>query len=174
MLDWLTEDQRALRDMAITFARKEVEPLAIQIDMDEHTPDSLTQAAAEFGLFGLYTSPEYGGAGADLVSVCLVSRRDRQGQPGLCRRADRADGAVPEDRRNPRHRRAESSASCRRSASGERLIAYSQSEPSGAANVVDAPDAPDAGRRWLPARRRQAVLHAGVRQDLSGHVQNPQ
>ena len=39
MLDWLTEDQRALRDMAATFARKEVEPIANQIDLDEHTPD---------------------------------------------------------------------------------------------------------------------------------------
>ena len=58
MLDWLTDDQRALRDMAATFARKEVEPLAVQIDREEATPDSLTAKAAEFGLFGLYISPE--------------------------------------------------------------------------------------------------------------------
>ena len=34
MLDWLTDEQRALRDMAEAFARKEVEPLANQIDRD--------------------------------------------------------------------------------------------------------------------------------------------
>ena len=72
MLDWLNDDQRALRDMAATFARKEVEPLATQIDREEHTPDSLIAKAGEFGLFGLYTSPEYGGAGCDLVAACLV------------------------------------------------------------------------------------------------------
>ena len=46
MLDWLTDDQRALRDMAATFARKEVEPLAVQIDREEATPDSLIAKAA--------------------------------------------------------------------------------------------------------------------------------
>ena len=39
MLDWLTDDQRALRDMAESFARKEIEPIANQIYMEEHTPD---------------------------------------------------------------------------------------------------------------------------------------
>ncbi len=134
MLDWLNEDQRALRDMAITFARKEVEPLAVQIDMEERTPDSLTAAAAEFGLFGLYTSPEYGGAGADLVSVCLVSEEIAKASPAfagaltvqmvLCPKTVELLG-TPEQKERI----------LPRSASGERLIAYSQSEPSGAANV---------------------------------------
>lgn len=134
MLDWLTEDQRALRDMAITFARKEVEPLAVQIDMEERTPDSLTAAAAEFGLFGLYTSPEYGGAGADLVSVCLVSEEIAKASPAfagaltvqmvLCPKTVEILGTEEQKQRI-----------LPRSASGERLIAYSQSEPSGAANV---------------------------------------
>ena len=134
MLDWLNEDQRALRDMAITFARKEVEPLAVQIDRDEHTPDSLTQAAADFGLFGLYTSPEYGGAGADLVSVCLVSEEIAKASPAfagaltvqmvLCPKTVEVLGTEEQKQRI-----------LPRSASGERLIAYSQSEPSGAANV---------------------------------------
>ena len=40
MLDWLNEDQRALQELARTFARKEIEPIANQIDAEEHTPDS--------------------------------------------------------------------------------------------------------------------------------------
>jgi butyryl-CoA dehydrogenase len=135
MLDWLTEEQRALRDMATTFARKEVEPLAVQIDMEEETPLSLTQKAAEFGLFGLYTSPEYGGSGADLVSVCLVVEEIAKASPSfagaltvqmvLCPRTVEILG-TPEQKQRllpP-------------SASGERLIAYSQSEPSGAGNIA--------------------------------------
>jgi alkylation response protein AidB-like acyl-CoA dehydrogenase len=135
MLDWLTEDQRALRDMAQTFARKEVEPLATQIDMEERTPDSLIAKAAEFGLFGLYTSPEYGGTGADLVSVCLVVEELAKASPAfagaltvqmvLCPRTVELLGTEDQKRRL-----------LPASARGERLIAYSQSEPAGAANIA--------------------------------------
>ncbi len=135
MFDWLNDDQRALRDMAANFARKEVEPLATQIDMEESTPDSLIAAAAEFGLFGLYTSPEYGGTGADLVSVCLVVEELAKASPAfagaltvqmvLCPRTVEILGSEAQKRRL-----------LPASASGERLIAYSQSEPSGAANIA--------------------------------------
>jgi alkylation response protein AidB-like acyl-CoA dehydrogenase len=135
MLDWLTDDQRALRDMAATFARKEVEPLAMQIDRDERTPDSLIAKAAEFGLFGLYTSPEYGGAGCDLVAACLVVEEIAKASPAfagaltvqmiLCPATVEILGTEEQKRRI-----------LPKSASGERLIAYSQSEPSGAGNVA--------------------------------------
>lgn len=134
MFDWLTDDQRALRDMAETFARKEVEPLANRIDMEEHTPDELIAKAAELGLFGLYTSPEYGGSGADLVSVCLVSEEIAKASPSfagmltvqmvLCPRTVEILGTEEQKQRI-----------LPKSASGERLMAYSQSEPAGAANV---------------------------------------
>jgi alkylation response protein AidB-like acyl-CoA dehydrogenase len=135
MMDWLTEDQRALRDMAQKFARKEVAPLANRIDIDEHTPDSLIAKAAEIGLFGLYTSPDYGGSGADLVAVCLVAEEIAKASPSfagaltvqmvLCPAAVQILGTEEQKQRL-----------LPRSASGERLIAYSQSEPAGAANVA--------------------------------------
>ena len=135
MLDWLTDDQRALRDMAATFARKEVEPLAVQIDREERTPDSLIAKAAEFGLFGLYISPEYGGSGVDLVSVCLVAEEIAKASPAfagaltvqmvLCPKTVEILGTEEQKRRI-----------LPKSASGERLIAYSQSEPAGAANIA--------------------------------------
>jgi alkylation response protein AidB-like acyl-CoA dehydrogenase len=135
MFDWLTEDQRAFRDMAQRFARKEVAPVANQIDIEEHTPDSLIAKAAEVGLFGLYTSTEYGGSGADLVSVCLVSEEIAKASPSfagaltvqmvLCPATVQILGTDEQKRRL-----------LSRSASGERLMAYSQSEPAGAANVA--------------------------------------
>ncbi len=135
MLDWLTDDQRALRDMAASFARKEVEPLANQIDLDEHTPDELVAKAAELGLYGLYTSQDYGGSGADLVSVCLVSEELAKASPSfagmltvqivLCPKTVEILGTEEQKQRI-----------LPASASGERLMAYSQSEPSGAANVA--------------------------------------
>jgi butyryl-CoA dehydrogenase len=135
MLDWLTDDQRALRDMAASFARKEIEPLANQIDLDEHTPDELVAKAAELGLYGLYTSQDYGGSGADLVSVCLVSEELAKASPSfagmltvqmvLCPKTVEILGSEEQKQRI-----------LPASASGERLMAYSQSEPSGAANVA--------------------------------------
>lgn len=134
-MDWLNEDQRALRDMAAIFARKELEPIANQIDLDEETPDELVRKAADLGLFGLYTSPEYGGSGADLVSVCLVSEELAKASPSfagmltvqmvLCPRTVEILGTEEQKQRilPP-------------NASGERLMAYSQSEPGGAANIA--------------------------------------
>lgn len=134
MFDWLTDDQRALRDMAASFARKEVEPIANRIDIEERTPDTLVAKAAEIGLYGLYTAPEYGGAGADLVSVCLVVEEIAKASPAfagmltvqmvLCPRTVELLGTEEQKRRI-----------LPKSASGERLMAYSQSEPSGAGNI---------------------------------------
>jgi len=134
-MDWLTDDQRALRDMAATFARAELEPLANRIDLDEHTPDELLRKTAEAGFYGLYTSPEYGGVGADLVSVCLVVEELAKASPAfagmltvqivLCPRTVEILGSEEQKRRI-----------LPRNATGERLMAYSQSEPAGAANIA--------------------------------------
>lgn len=135
MLDWLNDDQRALRDMAQAFAVKEVEPLAAQIDREEHTPDALIAKAADVGLFGLYTSPDYGGSGADLVSACLVSEEIAKASPAFAGAltvqmvlSPRTVELLGTEEQKQRLLPA--------SASGDRVIAYSQSEPAGAANVA--------------------------------------
>jgi alkylation response protein AidB-like acyl-CoA dehydrogenase len=135
MMDWLNADQRAMRDMAQTFAQREVEPLAVGIDMSEQTPSSLVRKTAEFGLFGLYTPVEYGGSGADIVTVCLVMEEIAKASPSyagmltvqsvLCpATVDILGSAEQKQRLLPQL------------VSGERLMAYSQSEPGGAANIA--------------------------------------
>jgi alkylation response protein AidB-like acyl-CoA dehydrogenase len=135
VLEWLNEDQRALREMAQAFAVKEVEPLAAQIDREEHTPDALIAKAAEVGLFGLYTSQDYGGSGADLVSACLVSEELAKTSPAF------AGALTVQMVLSPRTVELLGTEDQKQrllplSASGERVIAYSQSEPAGAANVA--------------------------------------
>ena len=135
MLEWLNEDQRALRDMAQAFAVKEVEPLAAQIDRDEHTPDALIAKAADVGLFGLYTSTDYGGSGADLVSACLVSEEIAKASAAF------AGALTVQMVLSPRTVELLGTEDQKQrllpaSASGDRVIAYSQSEPAGAANVA--------------------------------------
>ncbi len=135
MLDWLNEDQRAMRDMARAFAKKEVEPLATQIDMSEETPRSLVEKTAEFGLFGLYIPEEYGGSGADIVTVCLVVEEIAKASPAyagmltvqsvLCPTTVAILGTEAQKQRI-----------LPKAAAGELLMAYSQSEPGGAANIA--------------------------------------
>lgn len=130
-----TEEQLAFQDMARRFAQREVEPLASRIDAEERTPDELIAKAAEVGLFGLYIPVEYGGAGADIVSACLVAEEIAKASPAfagaltvqmiLCPKTVEILGTEEQKRRI-----------LPLSASGERLIAYSQSEPAGAANVA--------------------------------------
>ena len=135
MFDWLNADQRALQELATTFARKEIEPIASQIDAEEHTPDSLIAKAADLGFFGLFIPEQYGGAGADLTAVCLVSEELAKASPSfagmltvqmvLCPKAVEILGTEEQKQRL-----------LPKSASGERLMAYSQSEPGGAANIA--------------------------------------
>lgn len=130
-----TEDQLAFQDMARRFAQREVEPVANSIDSEEHTPEALTAKAAEVGLFGLYIPSEYGGSGADVVSACLVSEEIAKASPAfagaltvqmiLCPKTVEILGSDEQKQRI-----------LSASASGERVIAYSQSEPAGAANVM--------------------------------------
>jgi alkylation response protein AidB-like acyl-CoA dehydrogenase len=130
-----TKEQLAFQDMARRFAQRKVEPLANLIDAEEHTPDELTAKAAEVGLFGLYIPAEYGGSGADVVSACLVAEEIAKASPAfagaltvqmiLCPKTVEILGTEEQKRRI-----------LPLSASGERLLAYSQSEPAGAANVA--------------------------------------
>lgn len=130
-----TEDQLAFQDLARRFAEREVEPIASRIDSEERTPPELISKAAEVGLFGLYIPEEYGGSGADVVSACLVAEEIAKASPAfagaltvqmiLCPKTVELLGTEEQKRRI-----------LPLSASGERLIAYSQSEPSGAANVA--------------------------------------
>jgi len=130
-----TDEQLAFQDMARRFAQREVEPMANRIDIEERTPDELVAKAAEVGLFGLYIPEEYGGAGADVVSACLVAEEIAKASPAfagaltvqmvLCPATVAILGTAEQKQRI-----------LPRSASGERLIAYSQSEPGGAANVA--------------------------------------
>jgi alkylation response protein AidB-like acyl-CoA dehydrogenase len=134
MSHFVTDDQAALRDAAAVFARREIEPLAAQIDREERTPPELFAKVAEQGFFGLFIPEAYGGTGADLTSVCLVLEEIAKASPSfaglisvemiLCPQVLLAVGSEEQKRRI-----------LPKTASGERLMAYSQTEPSGAGNT---------------------------------------
>ena len=131
---FLSEEQELIRDTARRFAQSELDPVANQIDREDSVPDALHHKAAELNFFGLFTPEPYGGMGQNLTSVCLVLEEIAKASPSyagvisveiiLCPAALAIAGTEEQKRRYliP-------------SARGERLMAWSQTEPAGGGNA---------------------------------------
>lgn len=63
------EDFRAI---VKEFVKREIEPLADQIDKQNEVPLPLVQKAAQLGLLGITFPPEYGGSGGDSLSMAIA------------------------------------------------------------------------------------------------------
>jgi butyryl-CoA dehydrogenase len=68
----LTDEQKAIQNLAREFAQDEVRPRAEEMDREERFPYDLVAQMAELGFMGLPFPEEYGGAGADTVSYALA------------------------------------------------------------------------------------------------------
>jgi short/branched chain acyl-CoA dehydrogenase len=68
----LTDEQKAIQNLAREFAQDEVGPRAEEMDREERFPYDLVAQMAELGFMGLPFPEEYGGAGADTVSYALA------------------------------------------------------------------------------------------------------
>jgi hypothetical protein len=64
-----TEEQRALRDGVVEFARAELSGDVISRDRDGIFPREAWQKCAAFGIQGLVVPTEYGGSGADVLTT---------------------------------------------------------------------------------------------------------
>jgi butyryl-CoA dehydrogenase len=76
----LTQEQQAIRDTCRDFAREVVAPAAEELDREHKFGYDVVRQMGELGLFGLPFPEEFGGAGADFLSLCLaieeISRAD--------------------------------------------------------------------------------------------------
>lgn len=68
----LTGEHRILRDTVLAYARKELAPIADEIDRNDTFPDDLFRRLGDLGILGVTVPPEYGGAGADLLAGVLA------------------------------------------------------------------------------------------------------
>ena len=75
-----SQEQAAVRDLCRDFAREVVSPAAEELDREHRFGYDIVRQMGELGLFGLPFSEQYGGAGADFLSLCLaieeISRAD--------------------------------------------------------------------------------------------------
>ena len=85
MVDFaLGDEQRAIRDLAREFARREIAPVAAEYDRSAEFPWPVARKAFEVGLLNLSIPEEYGGAGLSLFDQCLVWEELAAGCAGIC------------------------------------------------------------------------------------------
>jgi alkylation response protein AidB-like acyl-CoA dehydrogenase len=70
--DFLTDEQRMVRDMARDFACAELAPNAARWDEEGYVPDATLSKMGELGLMGMLVPEEWGGTGADYLSYALA------------------------------------------------------------------------------------------------------
>ena len=70
----LTEEERAIRDMARSFAQDKLQPRVIQAYRDDHFDPEIMKEMGAMGLLGATLPVEYGCAGANYVSYGLIAR----------------------------------------------------------------------------------------------------
>jgi len=70
--DFLTDEQRMIRDTARDFARAELAPNAGRWEEEGWIPDAVVAKLGELGFLGMTVPPEWGGTGADYVSYILA------------------------------------------------------------------------------------------------------
>jgi acyl-CoA dehydrogenase len=67
-----SEDINFLKDVVRKFVKEEVEPVAMEIEENDHIPEKIVEMSKEMGLFGLSIPEEYGGLGLDMVGKCAI------------------------------------------------------------------------------------------------------
>ena len=68
----LTEDQKMLKTMLRDFARRELEPVAAQIDETDEFPEPQFRKMVDLGLMGLTIPKEYGGSDKGMIEFCIA------------------------------------------------------------------------------------------------------
>ncbi|MGI8624059.1 MAG: acyl-CoA dehydrogenase family protein, partial [Solirubrobacteraceae bacterium] len=84
MVDFtLTDEQKALREMAHDFAAKEMRSVAWECDKDGAWPAEVLKKAFDLGLMNSHISEEYGGPGASYLDGVLIEEEIGWGCSGI-------------------------------------------------------------------------------------------
>src|ERR671919_1864947 len=79
----LTDEQKALRDLAHEFAANEIRPKAAEYDEHSTHPADVIAKAHEIGLMNLHVPEEYGGLGLSAFDGMLVGEEVCWGCSGM-------------------------------------------------------------------------------------------
>src|SRR4030042_6694449 len=79
----MTEEQKALQDMAREFAVKEMRPNAARYDKGGEFPEEIMQKAFEAGFITCNIPQEYDGGGLKELEIAIISEELRAGCAGM-------------------------------------------------------------------------------------------
>jgi acyl-CoA dehydrogenase len=79
----LTDEQKDLRELAHSFAEKDIRKVAWDYDKDGTWPQEIIEKAWEIGLMNTHIAEEYGGPGLDFLSGCLIEEEMGWGCSGI-------------------------------------------------------------------------------------------
>ncbi|HET7480745.1 MAG TPA: acyl-CoA dehydrogenase family protein [Rubrobacteraceae bacterium] len=79
----LSKRQQEIKERAAELADREVAPHAADLDREDRVPFETLEKMAEAGFMGLCVPEEYGGAGADFLSYCLLLEEISRADAGL-------------------------------------------------------------------------------------------
>ena len=79
----LTDEQKDLRELAHSFAEKDIRKVAWDYDKDGTWPQDIIDKAWEVGLMNTHIAEEYGGPGLDFLSGCLIEEEMGWGCSGI-------------------------------------------------------------------------------------------
>src|SRR2546426_8575761 len=79
-LYYLTDEQRAIQDLAREIARERIAPLAARVDETGEYPHEQLKLLAQQGLMGLHIPEEYGGSAARALAFCLAAQGVARGR----------------------------------------------------------------------------------------------
>jgi alkylation response protein AidB-like acyl-CoA dehydrogenase len=129
---YMTDDRRAIQELAREFAMKEVLPVANELDsVGGEIPMALRDKLADMGFFGILIPEEYGGLGLGVFEYCLVTEelaRAWMSVASIVARGNGIGGGFNEEQRR-RY--------LPRSARGEFLGAFALSEPDAGSDVAN-------------------------------------
>src|ERR1700721_1906133 len=84
MIDFtLSDDQKALRELAHDFAEREIRPVAWAHARDATFPREVIDKAWEVGLMNLYVPESFGGAGLGYLDGALIEEEMSWGCSGI-------------------------------------------------------------------------------------------
>lgn len=79
----LTPEHRLFRDTIREFVDRQIRPVARNWEHEGRYPTEIIEAMKDMGLFGLTVPEEYGGMGADIISLAIVFEEISRGWMGI-------------------------------------------------------------------------------------------
>jgi alkylation response protein AidB-like acyl-CoA dehydrogenase len=79
----LSEEQTAVRQLAVDFVQREIAPHAAEWDRAENVDRSIVKKLGSLGFLGLTVPEEYGGSGGDHLAYCLVTEELGRGDSSV-------------------------------------------------------------------------------------------